>query len=156
MSNQGHQLTEEDARESLRNHILVKTAEARTKYGIPDGAAVGLEQIRAMLEDSEVVRYKTRVSFDAGALEAGEFAFAEPAGEHPSDGFTLHIHPALERCPDDLPLAIAYHIVTINYGEIAGSTEAELFGANLLGLDVDDYYQRLCAIADSLPPTVQP
>ena len=146
MSDQGRQLTEEDARGSLENHILVKTKEARQKYG----ESIGTDEVLAMLSDAEVVRYKTRLVFDSDALNKGEFAFAQAIGAHPSEGFILHVHPALEKSPEDLPLAIAYHMVVINYGDIAGSNEAELFGANLLGLEVDTYYDRLCAIADRL------
>ncbi len=146
MSDQGRQLTEEDARESLSNHILVKAGEIKTKYG----ASIGKDEILAMLSDREVLRYETRLVFDRDALESGEFAYPQALGSHPSEGFILHVHPALEQRPEDLPLVIAYHMVTINYGEIAGSDEAELFGANLLSLEVDAYYDRLCAIADSL------
>lgn len=146
MSDQGHQLTEQDAKDSLRNHIVVKTAEARQKYG----EDIGESEILAMLSDSEVVRYETRLAFDTDALQEGEFAFVQPIGTHPSEGFILHVHPALRGNTRDLPLAIAYHLVVINYGDIAGSDEAELFGANLLGLDKDIYYDRLCQIADGL------
>ncbi len=47
-------------------------------------------------------------------------------------------------------MLIAYHLVVPNYGDIAGADEAELFGATLLGLEVHDYYQALCAASDEV------
>ena len=42
-----------------------------------------------------------------------------------------------------VPLLVAYHLVRVNYGEIAGPEAAEVFGATLCGMDVDDYYAAL-------------
>ena len=61
------------------------------------------------------------------------------------------MHPLFENRPDDLPLLVAYHVPSINYLDVATHVEAELFGAALLGLSVDDYYARLCELADSIP-----
>ncbi len=47
-------------------------------------------------------------------------------------------------------LLIAYHIPVINYGTIVEALDAELFGATLLGLEVEAYYQALCELADAL------
>lgn len=146
MEEPGRQLTEEDARESLQNHILVKAGEARAKYGNDIGHAEILE----ILDDREVVRYPVRLVFACDALHEGEFGFVQPIGKSPAEGFILHIHPAFKDREDVLPLLIAYQLVVVNYGEIATGNEAELFGATLLGIDVDDYYERLCTLADSL------
>ena len=52
---------------------------------------------------------------------------------------------------DDLiPLLIAYYIPSVNYGDVVSHVEAELFGATLLSLDVDEYYKILCSVADSV------
>jgi len=146
MQDQGRQLTEEDARESLQNHIQVKAGEARAKYG----ADIGYAEILEMLADREVVRYPVKTVFACDALQEGEFAFVQPIGTSPSEGFILHIHPAFENRKEDLPLLIAYQLVVINYGDIATGTDAELFGATLLGIEVDSYYERLCTLTDSL------
>jgi hypothetical protein len=140
-------LSEDDGREALRDHVIQKAQAARLKYGLH----IDAEVIMKMLDDREVVRYPTGVRFDAGPLQPGEFAYAQPLGARPADGYCLYVHPHFERQPEILPLLIAYHIVDINYGEIATAAEAELFGATLLGLEVDTYYQALCALADSLP-----
>ncbi len=142
----GQRLTEEDGRSALRDHVVEKAAQARRKCG----GRVDYATILALLDDREIVRYPTRLRFDANPLEPGEFAFAQPLGAHPRDGYCLYVHPAFERREELLPLLIAYHIVRVNYGEIATHAEAELFGATLLGLAVDEYYAALCAAADEI------
>jgi hypothetical protein len=143
----GRKLTGEDAKRSLRDHLVDKAMAARLKYGL----YIDTETIFKMLDDREVVRYPTGVRFDAEPLEPGEFALAQPLGDDPKQGYCLFIHPWFEPQREILPLLIAYHIPDINYGEVATSAEAELFGATLLGLEVDAYYQALCELADSLP-----
>ena len=51
-----------------------------------------------------------------------------------------------------LPLLIAYHIVCINYGDIAADEDALAYCAALNGLDEETCYQHLCAFADELGP----
>ena len=143
----GRQLTEEDGRISLRGHIVEKATAARLKYGL----YVDADAILKMLDDREVTRYPTGLRFDAGFLEPGEFAQALPLGDHPQDGFCIYVHPCFEAQKEIWPLLIAYHLVRVNYGEVAGADEAELYGATLLGLEVETYYQALCELADSIP-----
>ena len=66
-------------------------------------------------------------------------------GSHSS----MHPHFAEpQRCnPDSWS---AYHVVSINYLDVATHEEAELFGAALHGLEIDDYYERVCTLADEL------
>ena len=142
------QLTESDGRIALRDHILEKTAAARTKHGplIDDTA------ILKILGDRTIVRYPVGIRFDAAPLQAGEFAHPVAFGDHPNHGFCLFIHPVFEKQRDLWPLLFAYFIPPINYGDIADAEDCELFGASLLGLTVDSYYDALCSIADAFPP----
>lgn len=140
-------LTEQDARVALRDHLAEKAMNARLARGM----YIDAQAIIDMLDDRAFVRYPVGVRFDAGALEPGEFAAPVPLGDHPAQGFCLFIHPCFERQPDAWPLLIAYHIPSINYGEIVSPEDAELFGATLLGLDQDTYYHALCELADSIP-----
>jgi hypothetical protein len=128
-------------------HLRRKAEAARLKYGF----YVDAEVIREMLDDRQVVRYPAAIDYDAAPLLAGEFAWAQPLGFHSSDGFRLVVHPWFRRQPENLPLLVAYHIPAINYGPIVEPQHAELFGATLLGLDVDTYYRALCELADSIP-----
>jgi hypothetical protein len=142
-----HLPTAQDAQQSLRDHIVEKAAEARLRRG---GLIDRVEMMR-MLDDRAVVRYPLGVRFDAHPLQQGEFACLESLGDHPRDGFVLFIHPMFEPVDDLIPLLIAYYIPSINYGEVASHVEAELFGATLLGIDVEEYYTILCSVADTIP-----
>lgn len=143
------QLTGEDGRGALRDHVIGRALEARSRHGTIDS----LEDFLRVLEDRQVVRYPTTVEFHAGPLQAGEFAYACQLGDEPSRGFCIYVHPHFRQRREALPLLIAYHLVRVNYGEIATHEEAELFGATLLGLDVDDYYHAVCDLADEISST---
>ena len=145
-------LTEEDGYEALKGHAVDKALLARSRYGpIFDEPSMS-----KLLADPEVVRFPTVLKFDADSLMPGEFAWARALGESPSDGFALIVHPHFEGHWDVLPMLIAYHIVSINYLDVATQDEAEIFGAALFGLEVIDYYNQLCALADSIPGTALP
>ncbi len=140
-------LSEEDGRIALREHVVEKAMDARLRHGL----YIDADEMVRVLDDRAVVRYPVGIRFDAEALEPGEFAWPMPLGDSPSKGFCLFIHPCFEDQPDAWPLLIAYHIPSINYGEIATHEEAELFGATLLGLEKDEYYNALCELTDSIP-----
>lgn len=136
---------ERKGRRALSDHAADCAAVARERYGNIDAA-----DLPALLEDRKVVRFPTVLRFDATRLEPGEFAHTEPVGARPGEGYRLFVHPYFEPRPDDVLLLAAYHLVTINYGDVATANEAEVFGATLLGLSREAYYQRLCTLADEL------
>ncbi len=135
-----------EGRRALREHVVERALLARERYG----GSIDYPTLLKMLEDRQVVRYPTVLEFSDSALQPGEFAYVAPVGEAPSEGFRLFFHPAFRMREEVLPLLVSYHIVRVNYGEIATHEEAELFGATLLGLDVDAYYETLCVLADQL------
>ena len=139
-------ITPEAAQRAFLDHIEDKARAARLAYGL----YIDAEAIGRMLHDPAVVRYPVTLHFDAAPLQPHEFAFAKPLGFHPSDGYALCVHPAFRSQPENIPLLVAYHIPSINYGGLADSDAAELFGATLLGLEVDTYYAALCELADSI------
>lgn len=141
-----HRPTAEEAQQSLRDHVVTKAIDARLRRG---GLIDRVEMMR-LLDDRTVVRYPLGVRFDAAPLQSGEFACLESLGELPSDGFCLYIHPMFENVDDLIPLLIAYYIPSVNYGEVASHVEAEMFGATLLGIDVEEYYTILCSVADTV------
>jgi hypothetical protein len=145
-------LTEEDGYEALRAHVVERALAARSRYG-PD---LDAGAILRLLQDPEVVRFPTELVFASSALLPGEFACPLPKGEHPKDGFTLAVHEHFANRPEALPYLVAYHIPSINYLDVVTNREAELFGAALLGLEVDEYYRRVCALADQLPGGAAP
>lgn len=144
-----HRPTAAEAQQSLRDHAVAKAAEARLRRG----GLIDRPEMMAMLDDRSVVRYPLGVRFDSEPLHAGEFACLEALGGHPSDGFCLFIHPMFEAVDDLIPLLIAYYIPSVNYGEVASHVEAELFGATLLGIEVEEYYKILCSVADTVGVT---
>ncbi len=147
-----HKPTVRDGAIALRDHILAVAATARQRYGPQiDHAA-----ILRIIEDREIVRYPVTLVFDDRLLNPGEFAFPEPRGRQPGEGFTLHIHPCFSSRPEALPMLIAYQIVRINYGDVASHEEAELFGSTLLGMDRDEFYDAICELADSMPEPANP
>jgi hypothetical protein len=140
-------MSAEPAAKVFADHLAQKAAEARLRYGL----CIDAEAILAMLQDRSVVRWPARLDFDAGPLAPGEFGWPEPLGPRPADGFRLCLHPHFAPQPENWALLAAYHLPTINYGAAAGPEDAELFGATLLGLDVETYYRALCELADSIP-----
>jgi hypothetical protein len=141
------ELSEADGYEALRAHVVDRALAARRRHG----PRIDAQTILRVLADPEVVRFPTELVFSSSALLPGEFACPLPKGEHPRDGFTLAVHEVFANRPDALPYLVAYHIPSINYLDVVTNREAELFGAALLGLEVDEYYRRLCALADQLP-----
>ena len=140
-------ISAESGYEALRSHLIERASVARERYG----PAMDLAAMEALLEDREFVRFPTQVGFDAEPLVANEFAWVKPMGERPSDGFTIVIHPFFKGAAADLPLLIAYQLVAVNYLDLATGEEAEAFGSTLLGIEREEYYQRVCELADSIP-----
>ena len=147
--------TEEDGKRSLVDHAADKAWEARQTFapGSPPGE-LPVEALRAMLEDRRFVRYPVKLAFDAGPLQSGEFAIALPGEDGKGAGeYVVTVHPVFENDLATLPKLVAYHLVCVNYGEIASHEAAEAFGAALMGMDIDDYYNQLCQVADALTNT---
>lgn len=139
-------LSEEACYEALKGHVLERALLARQRYG-PD---IGQPSVERILEDRDIVRFPASIAFGTELLMEGEFAYARPLGDRPADGFELVVHSHFQGRPDAVALLAAYHVVAINYLDVATHEEAELFGAALFGLEVDDYYGRICALADEL------
>ena len=140
-------LTPEAGYAALQAHVAERAHMARARYG-PD---IDLVKMLAILEDREIVRFPTELRFDAEVLQPGEFGWPQPLGDKPSDGFALVIHPHFRQREEDLPLLIAYQLVAINYLDLANADEAEIFASTLLGIDREEYYSRICQLADGIP-----
>jgi len=136
------QLTAEDAKQSLNEHVAAKGAEIRAKFG----PRIGWHELLQILEDRECVRYPCEISFDEGVLDPGEFAHPMPKGDKPEDGFTIFVHPVFRLQLQEIPKLVLYQLVLVNYGEFASPDDAETFGATILGISKDDYYDALCEL----------
>jgi hypothetical protein len=136
----------ENAKPSLNAHAAAKGLEIREKYG----AAIGWQELLRILEDRACVRYPCELVFDAGPLQPGEFAHPVAKGERPEDGFTMYVHPFFMTQLERVAYLVLYQLVLVNYGEFASSDDAEVFGASVLDLSREDYYQALCQMADEI------
>lgn len=139
-------LTAEDARQSLSAHVAAKGEEIRAKYG----PHIGWAELQRLLQDRSCVRYPCEIVFDAAPLQPGEFAWPEPKGPKPEDGFTMYVHPYFMTQPEVVPYLVLYQLVLVNYGPFASADDAETFGAAALGLSKDEYYEALCKLADQI------
>lgn len=141
-----HQLTVEDARQSLTAHLAEKGRQIYLNYG-PE---IGWNELLKILEDRTLVRYPCEIIFDAKQLQPGEFAVAIAKSEKPEDGFSIYVHPFFALDPAQVPALVLYHLVVVNYGEFATADDAETFGAAALGLLKEEYYTHLCNMADEI------
>ena len=138
--------TAQQVRQSLNVAAAAIGAGIYEKYG----PRIGWAQLLQILEDRNCVRYPCEIVFDAGPLEAGEFAHPVPRGDRPEDGFTMHVHPSFTTQLEQVPLLVLYQLVLVNYGVFAAPEDAEAFGAAALGLPRDEYYHTLCRLVDQL------
>src|ERR1041385_1881062 len=139
-------LTADDVRQSLNAHVAVKGEEIREKYG----PQIGWNQLQQILADRACMRYPCEIVFDAKHLLENEIAFPSAKGSQPEEGFTLYVHPFFALQPERVPYVALYQLVVVNYGEFASATDAKTFGAAVLGIQVDEYYQKLCQMADEV------
>ena len=136
----------QEARQSLNASAAAIGASIYDKYG----PRIGWKQLLQILEDRTCVRYPCEIAFDAGPLQAGEFAHPAARGDRPEEGFSLYVHPFFMTQLEQVPLLALYQLVLVNYGAFAAPEDAEAFGAAALGLARDEYYHALCRLADEL------
>lgn len=127
--------------DSLERRLIEQAEEARARHG---GLRPG--NLETFLADRDAVRRPTRLVLELGEMSPHQFAQPEPDIRSP-DGIMLYLRPELAGRPDLLVLAISYMIPVINYGEIITDHHCMAYGAALLGLDADTYYQRICDMA---------
>lgn len=143
----GQKLTMDDGRKALSDHAYEKALFIREKYGSVIDKLI-LEQI---LQDKDCVRFPARIEYNSQMIESGLFGTAKPVSDNPADGYNIYIHEYFSDKVGDLSALVLYHVVSINYGEFATRAEAELFGATVLGIETEYYYNLLCRLVDQIP-----
>lgn len=130
--------------DSLREHIAAQAVVAHQKY-----APLTFAKLGAFLADPECVRYPTRLVFELGEMEAHQFAQPglDPLESEPH-ARVLYLRPALRDRPDLALLAVAYMIPVINYGDLATDEHCVGYGATLLGMPEEEFYEAVCRMAD--------
>jgi hypothetical protein len=137
-------LTLDDAKKSLAGHLADRGAAIHAKYG----PHVGWAELQKILQDKECCRYPVEILFSGAALEDGEFAHPVAKSDDPNDGYVMHVHPFFATEPAAVPALVLYQLVLVNYGDFASPEDAETFGAAVLGIDPEAYYDQLCEMAD--------
>jgi hypothetical protein len=138
--------TAEDAKRSLNDHVADKGLEIRARFG----PKIGWKELQQILLDRTLVRYPCEVKFTAEGLHDDEPAHAHALGGKPEDGFEIRVHPVFMTQLQRVPHLVFYQLVAVNYGDFASTDDAETFGAAVLGMDKDDYYESICELADQL------
>lgn len=143
---------EQLGRDSLREHLTAQAVVAHQKHG-----PVTVESLDLLLHDPDCLRHPVRLVFEFGEMAAHQFAQPDIDWRNTDhDGRVLYLRPLLRYRPDLLPLAVAYMIPLINYGDIVSDDHCLAYGATLLGMMEDEYYRRLCELADFLGAEERP
>ncbi len=139
-------LSAQDAADSMYLHAGFKGGEIHAKYG----PTIGWSQIELILADRTCVRHPCQVAFDSSRLEPGEVACALADGRLGEGSHTIYLHPYFRERLDRAAWWVLYQLVVVNYGGFAVPADAEVFGANALGIGQEEYYEGLCRMADDL------
>ncbi len=131
--------------DSLRKRLAEQAEYARAKH-----SPLGSDKIEALLADPECTRYPTRLVFEIDGMAAHQFAQPEVDYRNPEqDGRVLYLRPMLRERPELVMLAVAYMLPVLNYGEeIVNDSHCLLYGATLLAMNEEEFYQAVCGLAD--------
>jgi hypothetical protein len=135
---------EQLGQQSLREHLLAQAIVAHQKHG-----PVTADKLDALLQDPDCLRHPVRLVFEFGEMAMHQFAQPDLDWRNTEqDSRVLYLRPLLRERPDLLPLAIAYMIPAINYGDIISDEHCLLYGAALMGMMEDEFYAAICRLAD--------
>jgi hypothetical protein len=131
---------------SMLDHVVAQAEVAKGKHG-----PLTFERLDALLRDPVCVRHPVRVAYEFGEMAMHQFAQPDlDWRDETGRGRVLYLRPLLRDRPDLALLAVAYFIPVLNYGDVATDSHCLAYGAALLGLTPDDFYQRLCILADAV------
>jgi len=131
---------------AITEHATEKARQIRARYDAP----MTFEELLKVFNDRKSVRYPVEVRFTDQGIDEGLFAKTEMRSETPADGFVIFIHDYYRDREDVLPALLLYQSVIVNYGDLATSHDAEVFGAGVLGMDREAYYELVCNACDEL------
>jgi len=135
---------EQLGQDSLREHLIAQAIVAHQKHG-----PLTAEKLDLLLHDPDCLRHPVRLVFEFGEMATHQFAQPDIDWRNTEqDGRVLYVHPLLRGQTGLLPLAVAYMIPLLNYGDVITDEHCLVYGATLLGLMEDEYYQRICALSD--------
>ena len=131
---------------AVSEHAAEKAKQIRAKYG----PTINYQVLLGILGDRESIRHPVKIEFTSKEIEPGMFAKTESVSEDPTEGYTVFLHEQFRYREEVLPALILYQTVIANYGDLATAIDAEIFGAGVLGMDRDEYYELICESADSI------
>lgn len=135
---------EQLGQQSLREHLVAQAIVAHQKHG-----PLTADKLEALLHDPDCLRHPVRLIFEFGEMAMHQFAQPDIDWRNTEqDGRVLYVRPLLRERPDLLPLAIAYMIPLINYGDIITDDHCRSYGAMLLGMMEEEFYQQICELAE--------
>lgn len=130
--------------DSLREHLLAQAVVAHQKHG-----PLTLDRLDALLHDPECLRYPVRLVYEFGEMAMHQFAQPDVDWRNTEQGGkVLYLRPILRDRPELVILAVAYMIPPINYGDIITDAHCVAYGATLLGMMEEEFYQAVCGLAD--------
>jgi len=130
--------------DSLRDHLLAQAVLAHQKH-----APLSADKLDTLLHDPDCLRYPVRLVFEFGEMAMHQFAQPDIDWRNrKQDGRVLYLRPILRDRPDLVALAVAHMIPLINYGDVIADEHCFAYGATLLGMMEQEYYQLVCQLAD--------
>jgi len=130
--------------DSLRGHLLAQAVVAHQKHG-----PLTFDKLDSLLHDPECLRHPVRLAYEFGEMAMHQFAQPDIDWRNTEqDGRVIYLRPILRDHPDQVVLAAAYMIPLINYGEIVTDDHCLAYGATLLGMMEEEYYQAVCRMAE--------
>lgn len=130
--------------DSLKARLVEQAIAAHQKHG-----PLTFEKLDALLQDSDCVRYPTRLVFEFGEMASHQFAQPDvDCRSLDEGGRVLYLRPALQSRPELVVLAVAYMLPLVNYGDVISDEHCLIYGATLLGLMEDEFYRQICGLAD--------
>jgi hypothetical protein len=123
-------------------------AALRARHALGEGLHPA--NLHRFLADPKCLRYPTELVFSREGLDAHQFAEPFYVGRGQEQRCCLHVDPRLQENREALCLVAAYMAAAINYGQAATPETALLQGSLLFGLLPEEFYARICRVADSL------
>ena len=134
-------------RQCLMSHAQETASRALERLGGP----LSLENLDAFLIDSDCMKYRAMIVFDSTPFEPRQFALPVFQGGSPQRLCKLYVHPYFASAREYLPLIVAYMAAAINFGGSVPLSFCEMYGAALLQVPQEDFYDAIRDISRLVP-----
>lgn len=114
------------------------------------GPSLEWRDLKSLLSNGDLLPVPCELRFDSDPLLPGECAHLAPRGLGPEEGYVLYLHPIFAAQLTSVPCLVLHHLASMVTRGKASPDEAECFGAAVLGITPEAYYQRLCDLAGQL------